>query len=202
MKDTMGVSPLAVLIEERKNKAIETLSVQFSRNALPLEEYERLVEYINRVESERELAIIEKLVDDTVLYAGKNREQDREAPSMVRDALGKTCFSLLATRETDGELLRDNETFVSLLGTNLIDIREGDLPPGRTEIDAVSILGEVRILVPPEVSVRMNAFPVMGECRIGRGVETQRSPGGPELVISGCALLGSITVKLRKDKRR
>jgi hypothetical protein len=220
----MEPSPLAVLIEERKNKAIETLSVQFSRNAMPMEEYERLVEYINRAESERELAIIEKLVDETVRYGSsdrdpgqsrreRNRDSGREPNEpaatwrgirdQVRDAVGKTSFSLLSTRKTPGDVLQEtNNTFVSLMGTNVIDIREGDLPPGPTEIDAVSIMGEVKILVPRGVSVRMNAFPIMGDCRVDRGVETQRFAGEPELIISGCALMGSITVKLQKERRR
>ena len=48
----------------------------------------------------------------------------------------------------------------------------------------------------------MKAFPLAGEAKVCRGVETQRSPGKPELVITGIALLGNVTVKLRKEKRR
>ncbi|GHT78143.1 hypothetical protein FACS1894130_04250 [Spirochaetia bacterium] len=220
----MALSPLAVLIEERKTRAIETLSVQFSENRLPMEEYERLVEYIHRAESERELAIIEKIVGETVLYAGEGRGQQRpgaradsrnsgghfwETPSnavagtAVNLGSVKFNFALLSSRTIVGSALAQNNcSCISLLGTNVIDIREGDLPPGKTEVDVVSILGETRIVVPPGVAVTMKALPIAGDAKTGRGVETQPRPGMPELVISGCAILGSVTVKLRKERRR
>jgi hypothetical protein len=197
----MATNSRIALMEERKNKAIETLSEQFSQNVLPLEEYERLVEYINRTESERELAIVERIVDETALYARQGSEPERESSGFAGTPQFK--MALLSSRETAGEALRGGQSaFFSVLGTNLIDIREGDLPPGRTEVDVVSILGETKITVPPGVTVTMKAFPIAGETRLGRGVETQRRPGAPELVITGCALLGAIVVKTRREKNR
>jgi hypothetical protein len=195
----MDISPRTRAIEERKNRAIETLSVQFSQDVLPLEEYERLVEYINRAESERELAIIERIVDETALYARQEDEGEREE----RRGDTRFRFALLSSRESSGDILRGNQSaFISILGTNIIDIREGDLPPGRTEVDVLSILGETKITIPPGVTVTMKAFAIAGETRIGRGIDTQRRPGAPELVITGCALLGSVVVKVRKEKYR
>ena len=60
----MKLPALKEIVDERKGKAIENLSVSFAKNRLPLEEYERLVEYINKIESERELIVIEKIVTE------------------------------------------------------------------------------------------------------------------------------------------
>ncbi|MDR1948217.1 MAG: cell wall-active antibiotics response protein [Spirochaetaceae bacterium] len=191
--------------EERRNRAIEALSVQFSHDALPLAEYERLLDYINKAESDRELSIVEKIVDETARYAGEDPEPYREPASTPNGGQGPVHFSfaLLASRETRGDKLSSGvSSFISILGSNAIEIREGDLPPGQTEMDAVSVLGETRITVPPGVAVTMKAFPIAGETTIGRGVETRRAPGGAELVITGIALLGNISVRLRKEKRR
>ena len=57
-----GILSLSEIIEERKGKTIENLSASYAKNRLPLEEYERLVEYINKIESERELVVVEKFV--------------------------------------------------------------------------------------------------------------------------------------------
>jgi hypothetical protein len=208
-------------IEERKTRAIEVLSIQFSKDALPVEEYERLVEYIHRVESERELVIVEKIIDETARYAGTEADLDPEDSRGGRrgdDVFRSTAFrvggyrspgevsirpAILSSRETAGDALRqEHSLFLSLLGTNVIDIQEGDLPPGQTVLDTVAILGETKILVPPGLTVSMRAVPIMGEARAGRGIEAQRLPGAPELVITGCALLGSIVVKVRKERRR
>jgi predicted membrane protein len=99
-------------------------------------------------------------------------------------------------------LLRDNATRVTILGDTRIDINEDELPPGQTILDTVTILGETVITVPEGVAVTINAICIAGNADIGRGVETQRRPGGAELVITGAALLGSITVKLKKVKKR
>ncbi|MDR3145302.1 MAG: cell wall-active antibiotics response protein [Treponema sp.] len=191
--------------EARRNRAVEALSVQFSQDVLPLAEYERLLEYINKAESDRELSIIERIIDENLRYGGAGPEARREGAAAEGGYQGPVHFSfaLLARRETLGKRLRSGQSsFISILGSNAIDIREGDLPPGRTEVDAVSILGETRITVPPGVAVTMKAFPIAGETRIGKGVETLRSPGGAELVVTGIALCGNISVRLRKEKHR
>jgi hypothetical protein len=208
----METTPRTALIEDRKNRAIEALSTQFSKNVLPLEEYERLVEYINRAESERELAIIEKIVDETALYAEPSSRRYRDDVDDIDDepyrrapfrGNEKISFAIMSTVTTPGYRLREKDyTFVNFMGSNLIDIQEGDLPPGKTHIDAVAIMGETRITVPPDVAVTIEVVPIMGEAKIGRGVETQRQPGMPELVISGCALMGTVVVKLRKESGR
>jgi hypothetical protein len=198
-------------LEARKNLAIEALSGQFSRNALPMAEYERLVEYINKAESERELTIIEKIVDETALYAGHDpaafRDDSFDSGDDLRPGLNgdgmKFSFTLLSSRETTGDMLRHNQnTFVTILGNNTITINEGELPPGRTVLDVINILGETKITVPPGVAVTIKAVPIAGAVSLGRGVETRRTPGGSELVITGAALLGNITVRLRKERRR
>jgi hypothetical protein len=199
----MELSPRAEQIEGRKARAIEALSVQFSHNALPLDEYERLVEYINRAESERELGIIERIVDETALYAGVAPERPAPEGDLPPVDLDKFSLTLLSSRTIPGELLRQGRcSFVTILGNNIIDIREGDLPPGRTQLDLVTILGETVVQVPPGLAVTVKSLPIAGNVNIGRGVETRRAPGEPELVLTGPVLLGNIDVKLRKDKKR
>jgi hypothetical protein len=205
----MDIGEPAERAAERKEQIVEALSFWFSHNALSMAEYERLLDYINKAESERELRFIEKIVEEGGRYAGKDQDGDDQEPhretAPVPGEGGWTNFSfaLLSSREISGETLRSRPcSLVSLLGSHAVDIREGDLPPGRTKVDMVSILGETKITVPPGVAVTMRAFPLAGEAKVCRGVETQRSPGKPELVITGIALLGNITVKLRKEKRR
>jgi hypothetical protein len=197
----MELSPRLAGIEERKARAIESLSVQFSRNVLPMDEYERLVEYIHRAESERELAIIEKIVDETALYAGVRQEgAPREAGDSSPDMI-KPALTLLSTRIIPGEILRrDNGAMITILGESIIDIQEGDLPPGRTVVNQITLLGTTEIRVPPNLAVSVSALPILGNITVARGVETRRYPGEPELIITGPVLLGEIHVRLRKDE--
>jgi hypothetical protein len=188
-----------IRLEERKNKVIEELSVQFSQNELPMEEYERLVEYINKAETERELAIIEKISRENSIYSGgTNNTQDERAsrPRENTDAHDdKTSVSLLATRHLSGDFFTGkSHSLYSVLGEQVIEIEDGDLPNGRTEISVFSILGDTKISVPPNVRVKINAVPILGEAKVARN-ESGFSGYGPELVINGMVVLSSIKVK-------
>ena len=199
----MELSPRETRLEARKTQAVEALSVQFSHNNLPMAEYERLVEYINKMESEREMAIVERIVDESALYAGDESSPRRDAAPSGEWDRTKFYFYLLSSRKISGETLRRGHcSFVNILGSTTIDILEGDLPRGRTEMDALNLLGEINIIVPPGLAVVIKAIPIAGTVSMGRGVETRPDAGGRELVVTGAALLGTVNVKLRKEKRK
>ncbi len=197
--------PREIRLEQRKNKVIEELSNQFSQNELPMEEYERLVEYINKAETEREIAIIEKISRENSLYAGGSPDEDRdEKPdrSGRKTASGddKSSVALLSTRHLSGEYFTGRNHFLyNVLGSHVIEIDEDELPGGRTEITVISLLGEVKVRVPPNVRVKINAIPILGEAKVSRGIESINE-NSPELVIHGTAILSSIKVKYSRKK--
>jgi hypothetical protein len=188
-----------IRLEERKNKVIEELSEQFSQNELPMEEYERLVEYINKAETERELAIIEKIARENSIYSGRTNNQQEEKSSGPRSEYNsnddKTSAAILSTRRLSGEFFSGkSHSLYSVLGEQIITIEDGDLPNGRTEITVFSLLGDTKISVPPNVRVKINAVPILGEAKVARN-ESGFSGYGPELIINGMAVLSSIKVK-------
>ncbi|MDR2418735.1 MAG: cell wall-active antibiotics response protein [Treponema sp.] len=194
----LALSPRDAQIEERKNQAIEALSEQFSQNALPLEEYERLVEYINRVESERELVIVNKIVSETALYAGNLTSDAAPAsatPVSADAGKPKLDLALFSNRGISGEmLLTRRRLFIALFGNIIITIRDGDLPVGRTVLHVNAVFGNVTINVPPSLVVSMEATAYLGNAMSHS--HGQRLPGSPELVITGGAYLGNIEVKV------
>jgi len=207
----MKLPALKELVEERKDKAIESLSTSFAKNRLPLEEYERLVEYINKIESERELIVVEKMVaeygrsGEPAEDNGGGQEYPVENPD---DSAGETAryyhspsisnLSLLSSRIINGPV-KSGAQYVSLLGNTDIRIRKADLAKRRTVLNVVSILGENVIRVEPGIRVFNNAVPLLGGAWTDEKVNRQARDDGPELVISGTAILGNVTVKLLKE---
>jgi hypothetical protein len=57
-----GMNDITKTIEDRKEKITEELSRQYSLNKISMEEYERLIEYSHKIETEKELMILEKIV--------------------------------------------------------------------------------------------------------------------------------------------
>ena len=204
----MNLPALKEIIEERKEKAIEDLSASFAKNRLPLEEYERLVEYIHKIESERELIVVEKIVAE---HSGNNRakkyahdddfnesdfdDDNEELENSSR--LLKSNLAIFSSRTVSGPI-KSGTCLVSIFGSGHVRIRKADLKKQRTVLEVVSIFGENVISVEPGIRVTNKAVPILGSAETSRKVDKEALDEWPELVVSGISLFGSIEVKLLK----
>jgi hypothetical protein len=197
----MKLPALKEVIEERKEKAIESLSDSFAKNRLPLEEYERLVEYINKIESERELALVEKIVAEHDVGYGENKtpvyddDDDDDDPDYRQSS---SNVAILSSRNFTGPLKSGSE-IVSILGNGNIKVRNADLSKRQTVLNVVTVLGDTTIYVESGIRVHNKAMPILGNSSVNHKVNKQAQQEGPEIVIEGVAVLGSITVKLIKE---
>ena len=197
----MKLPALKEIVEERKDKAIENLSNSFAKNRLPLEEYERLVEYINKIESERELVVVEKIVaeydgDDAAKPAAA--DNDDEPDHYHHNPSTRNNLTVLSSRTLSGPL-KSGSQFISVLGSTEIKVRKEDLTKRCTELNMVSILGENVVFVEPGIRVINRVIPILGGAWVDKKVRKQAQEAEPELVISGQALLGNVTVKQLKE---
>jgi hypothetical protein len=202
---------LREIVEERKNKAVETLSASYAKNKLPLEEYERLVEYINKIESERELIIVEKIVaeynssktpSENSAYTDDepaSYDDDDDMPDYNRSYNNlNTNLAFFSARTVSGPV-KNGAQFLSIFGSEQIKIRRADLRKGRTFLDVVSLFGDNTILVEDGIRVINKAIPIFGNSDVSRKVNNQAQNGDRELVINGAAMFGNISVKLLKE---
>jgi len=203
----MKLPALREIVEERKEKAIDNLSDSFAKNKLPLEEYERLVEYIQKIESERELIVVEKMVAEygSSELPGKNvyggnelPDEDDEVYNYPSHANQGSSLTVLSSRTITGPV-KSGMQFVSILGSEHIKIRKADLSRRKTVLNIVSILGESVIAVESGIRVSNRAVPVLGGAWTDQKVNKNAGDGELELVISGAALLGNITVLPLKE---
>lgn len=192
-------------LEGRRKAAIDALTERYARDDLPMDEYERLVADVHRARDERELAVVSDIIGvpagassgyGAPSASGRAAAAPTEGSGGTWDA--QTALAFLAERRHRGDWLRKpNVSAVSVLGSQVFDFREVDLPAGRTTLEAFAFLGSVDVIVPYGLAVRMEAVPVAGDASVGRGVETREYPGQPILVITGSAVLGSISVKAK-----
>jgi len=202
----MNLPALKEIIEARKEKAIESLSTSFAKSSLPLEEYERLVEYINKIESERELIVVEKMVaeyrrNDAETPAGKAAKEtfdDDDEPDMPRRDSSGVNLTILSSRNFSGPL-KTGAQFISILGSVCVKVRKADLKKQQTVLNVISVLGDYVVMVESGIRVTNNAVPVLGSSRTNQKVAKEAQTGEPELIISGVALLGDINIKLLKE---
>ena len=87
---------------------------------------------------------------------------------------------------------------VAIMGGVEIDLREVEFTEPQLTVQCVAIMGGVDVVVPPDVTVEVGGFAIMGgfESRIdGPG-----RPGAPTVHVTGFALMGGVDVK-RKERR-
>jgi cell wall-active antibiotic response 4TMS protein YvqF len=83
--------------------------------------------------------------------------------------------------------------FVGRVDLDLTQVRIG---PGQSEIEAIAIMGEVRILIPHNLHVECAGDSMLGEFRMKRHVRSVPSPDAPLVLIKGEAVLGAVKIKV------
>jgi hypothetical protein len=86
----------------------------------------------------------------------------------------------------------------AVMGEVRLDLRDAGFEAGECTITATTIMGAVKIIVPPDLTVRINGFGFMGEFQ--RHADGPGVPGSPVLHINGMALMGAVEVR-RKPRR-
>jgi hypothetical protein len=186
-------------IDEEKVILSDTLAEKYAQNQIAMEEYERLVEYLTKIETAKELAIARKIIEESSLLGVSERTVTR-SESSISNAINH--YTILSSRRIPGSVVAQNSgLFVTILGESQITIGENDLVRNETVLNVATILGSTVIRVPENVTVINEAVPVVGDVRMGRNVLSAEYPGIKKLIIRGMVLLGDVTVKLRKGDR-
>lgn len=84
------------------------------------------------------------------------------------------------------------------LGNVTLDLREADIPPEGMDIDAETMLGEIKILLPLGIGADVDCTAMLGS------VADKTQPGSaslPMIRVTGGATLGSIVVQTKLPKR-
>lgn len=95
---------------------------------------------------------------------------------------------------------------LSVFASVKVDLREAVIQYSESVIEAIAVLGEIQIIVPPEVLVEcdgdafMGAFTLSESKRRGTTSTALRPIDGPVIRVTGSAYLGNVTVKVRPPK--
>ncbi|GHV80888.1 hypothetical protein AGMMS49944_26790 [Spirochaetia bacterium] len=178
---------LVPTIDDEKEQITRALSEQYAQNSIDLEEYERLIEYVQKISTSRELKNVKKIV-------AENTHGDT-GTLILPEAGGEKHLSVFSWRSSTVKPVQGNAgTYASVLGANSIRINEHDLPKGKTVLTVHSILGLTEIHIPKNVRVINKTTPFLA------GVFSPNEPAAsddteaPELYILGRAILGNITI--------
>lgn len=187
-------------IEELRERAIDSLTEAYSQDLLTTSEFEKRVSVANDAESARELRSIlaDVPIDSGEAPSSPERAENEET---VYAILGSRTYAPAATGPTPSSA-------VSFLGSLVIDLR--DLPPQRKAhaINVVSVMGEVKIIVPEDGRVENRMVSLLadlkdssggggsrGRGKRGRGTtRTRRRDTGPTVRLQGLCLMSDVKI--------
>src|SRR5215216_6723563 len=188
-------------LAQARERAIEALTNLFAEDRISMDEFE------NRLDRLYKAGTPEELDDLVVAVPARRAEQAAGAldASSVFDPVPRAPAALEPVRPSEvapldriltimGETKRLGEwtpprrleTFV-LMGTVTLDLREARLAPGVTEIHVTAIMGEVKVLVPPNIRVEGHVSAIMGSFSDQSADAPEAPRGVPVVRLTGTA---------------
>lgn len=91
-------------------------------------------------------------------------------------------------------------TALAIMGGGKLDLTQARFAEQTATFQVVAIMGGIEIVVPDDVTVRVNGFGLMGG--FDNKAKGDGAPGGPVLVVNGFALMGGVTVRRPRRRQR
>ena len=185
-----SMHPSDILLADRRDHVISQLSAGFAGDRFEVDELERRLALAHSAESSREL---DALVADLV-------------PTSTALVPARTLRVIMGSIERRGPWAVPQHLATRVVcGSVILDLREARLAPGVTTIDVHVTMGNVEVIVPPGMTVEIEASSMLGN------IEQRTDPavlGGRVVRITGRVKLGNLEVGVLrigesfKDARR
>jgi hypothetical protein len=121
------------------------------------------------------------------------------APESVPDRQGVMSIMSKVTRD-GGLVLPRLFRVLAFMGEAVIDLTHVRIGPGTSVIEVRAVMGQVRIIVPPNLRVEGEVQPILGDFSVRRA-KRPPSPDAPLVRITGVAILGGVYVKVTDPDR-
>jgi len=191
--------------EQEREAAIDRLADAFADDRLGMEEFERRLELAHRAETSGELA--ELLVDLPRSTGSMTRRSEASKPARpsasrppapTRVPERSLVAGILGGGDRSGGWVpARNTTAIGIMGGVSLDLRESPLPSGVTEIECYALMGGIDIIAPAGIHIECNGVGFLGGFEY-RQEEPPMDPDAPVLRISGFAMMGGVSVSVRK----
>ena len=190
-------------VEAVRERAVEVLMEHFSNDVMDLEEFEGLLDAVNRCstvgelrELLRKLPPLESSRPTTDMIPAQGGAPVVVDADRVRDH--GFLISVLGGTNRAGRWIPARKTFaLGVLGGISLDLREALLGPGVTDLNVLAVLGGVEIIVPPEMEVEVDGMALLGGFEHQTDAPLRSNPDLPTLRVRGVALLGGVSVEVR-----
>lgn len=187
-------------IQAQRDTVIARLCEHFAQDHITEVQLESLIDRAHRATQVEQLrALLDELPalrGATVPANVPSAEERGGVPAERR----QTVVAIMGGAERKGAWLPARTVHVfALMGGAVLDFRDVQLPPGRTDVEAVAIMGGVEIIVPPGLRVSSDGIGILGGFEhSGETSATGDDAGAPVLRVTGVALMGGVEITERR----
>ncbi len=187
-------------LEAERQCVIDRLTDAFAADTITMDEYERRASAVSAATSLDEL---QRITYDLPAQARHPSNTDRRpggsGGGIDNSIIGATpvmTACIMSDRTMTGDWLSsDQVSSFTVMGSTRLDLRDADLPAGPIRIEVFTLMGDTRIIVPPDLPVHLKAFAFMGDSKAGREVRQKTGGARSWVEISGFVMMGSLTVR-------
>jgi hypothetical protein len=185
-----GPSLVPLPLEEARERAVRLLSDGYAYDKLSETEFEWRLGRLSTMDSP---AAVDALVADLVAPP-----TPAAASVTVTEDEGRIVAVMSQTRREGPWTVPRQLRVLALMSEVRIDLRNAAIPDGCT-IEISSIMANVKLVVPPDLSVDFDVTPVMASVENEAADHGAPAWGAPRLRIRGMALMAEVRVEVRLD---
>ncbi len=164
----------------------------YTQDILNDAEYE---DRVSRMHRARSVADLEALIEDLPV----NLPDCKKRPPLLHHRRTQNISVFLGEKKAAGERLNCKYTdIVAVMGDLTLDFRDVTLPPGVTTIKLTGVMSDMKIIVPPELTVESDIAQIMATVKEDRFLKTRQDPGKPVLKILGFILMSEVKIKVKE----
>lgn len=186
-------------LDDAREHAVQLLSHHYAYDRLTLEQVEQRLELAHRARTAGELDAL--LADLPSPPRDEVTTGERQFYQLARAGEGEPkgrLLSFFAEVKRRGAWAPARQLEVRVVfGSMLLDLREAQLQPGTTHVDASVVFGELKVMVPPGVRVVSEGSAVFGSFDHSAPSWDELPPNAPTVRITGTAVFGATRVIVR-----
>jgi hypothetical protein len=209
MAETRSTTGL-VAVRDRREQVIAALTEHFAGDRLDIEEFDRRVD---RAHLATTIVELDAVLADLPTAMPPSSSSSTTQAMVTRDDPNRSQSSriwmVMGGIERKGQwMVPRNMNAVCFWGGGSLDFRDADFGPGVTELNVLAIMGGLEIIVPPWLSVDVDASAIMGGFDERHRAPQAPDPGRPVLRVTGLVVMGGVEIETRlpgetkRDARR
>lgn len=180
-------------LESYRYAAIELLTEAYTADQLGMEEFEKRIAQVHNAVEAAEIREAMAGFPEPRLE-GESQGSRWEAYDLP--VTGQPILSILSERRLSGDWLHGSSArSISVLGSSRLDLRDTGSTEPVISLHLVAVMGETRIIVPPDMRVENYVTPILAEVSVR--APKKRAPMRRTLRLSGFAVMGEVRVEVR-----